>query len=475
MTRADKEGMELGLQQLGNVPGRPRGRGRAAGAVAIRTVGLTRVFGRHKAVDSVNLEIKTGEVFGFLGPNGAGKTTTINMILGLIRPTAGRVEILGQKAEWACPALRRHVGSLLDGMRFYPYLSGRDNLRLFAAALGSVAPRRIDEVLELVGLAARATDRVRGYSHGMLRRLGLALALLRDPVVLVLDEPANGLDPAGIKEMRDLMKALAAQGKAVFLSSHLLHEVELICDKVAILRRGVVLAQGRVDELLCAAPALEIAVDRPDEAERILLLEVGVQAGTAASDAATRSGESGKSSSGLGESRLGAGVDGTSARGAECVGETSGERPTPRVRSVRREGERIIVEYEPCNRPGPSLGGAAAPSVGLHGQAGRSGGRGDPEGLFAYRAVASHLNAKLAAHNLFAYEIRPRRAVLEDVFFDVLAEGHEGENDSARAVDDEAGAHGSSGRGGTVSEGERAAGRTRCATARNDMKRGERL
>ncbi|MGE5584545.1 MAG: ABC transporter ATP-binding protein [Bacillota bacterium] len=359
------------LQLLGSVPGRLNERGRAAGAVAIRTVGLTRIFGSRKAVDSVNLEVRAGEVFGFLGPNGAGKTTTINMILGLIRPTAGHVEILGQRADWACPALRRHVGSLLDGMRFYPYLSGRDNLRVFAAALDGIPSRRIDEVLDLVGLAGQARDKLRGYSHGMRRRLGLALALLHDPAVLVLDEPANGLDPAGIKEMRDLMKALAAQGKAVFLSSHLLHEVEIMCDRVAILRRGVMLAQGRVDELLGAAPAVEIAVDRPEEAERILLAQVGVP-----------------------------GVLG--------------------VPGVRRDGDRLVVEYVAAAVDA----GEAATAAGLDAR------RVAHEGLegAAYRAVAGRLNAALASQGIFAHEIRPRRAVLEDVFFEVLNGVHDGNN-----------------------------------------------
>lgn len=398
--------MGLGVQQPGRVLGRPRGGGRAAGAVAIRTVGLTRVFGSQKAVDSVNLEVRTGEVFGFLGPNGAGKTTTINMILGLIRPTAGHVEILGQKADWACPALRRHVGSLLDGVRFYPYLSGRDNLRVFAAALNGVPSRRIDEVLDLVGLAGRARDKVKGYSHGMQRRLGLALALLHDPAVLVLDEPANGLDPAGIKEVRDLMKALAAQGKAVFLSSHLLHEVEVICDRVAILRRGVVLAQGRVDELLCAAPAVEIGVDRPDEAERILRSRAGVDAGT--DDGSGRSNRSIRSSR---SSRSGGGSGGARQTVGECV--------TPCVRSVRRDGDRIIVEYDP--------GGAGQPgSAAATGLAGRRGAI-QAQGCAAYRSVASRLNATLAAHGVFAHEVLPRRAALEDVFFDVLGESHGGQ------------------------------------------------
>ncbi|MGE5588907.1 MAG: ABC transporter ATP-binding protein [Clostridia bacterium] len=381
----------MGLQQLGNVPGRTGRRERAVDAVAMRTVGLTRVFGSHKAVDSVNLKVRTGEVFGFLGPNGAGKTTTINMILGLIRPTAGHVEILGQKADWACPALRRHVGSLLDGTRFYPHLSGRDNLRVFAAALDGIPSRRIDEVLDLVGLAGRARDKLRGYSHGMRRRLGLALALLHDPAVLVLDEPANGLDPAGIKEMRDLMKALAAQGKAVFLSSHLLHEVEIMCDRVAILRRGVVLAQGRVDELLCAAPAVEIGVDRPEEAERILRSEAGVDGGD------------GRSGSG-----------GGGGRGKP----TAAASVAPYVRSVRRNGDRIVVEYDPAGTAEPP-GSATAT-----GFAGRRGAIQAQGGSAAYRIMASRLNATLAAHGVFAHEVLPSRAALEDVFFEVLGEAH---------------------------------------------------
>ncbi|MDI7247736.1 MAG: ATP-binding cassette domain-containing protein [Bacillota bacterium] len=432
------------LQLLRSVPGRLNEKGRAAGAVAIRTVGLTRVFGSHKAVDSVNLEVRTGEVFGFLGPNGAGKTTTINMILGLIRPTAGHVEIFGQKADWGCPALRRHVGSLLDGMRFYPYLSGRDNLRVFAAALDGIPSRRIDEVLDLVGLAGRARDKVRGYSHGMRRRLGLALALLHDPAVLVLDEPANGLDPAGIKEMRDLMKALAAQGKAVFLSSHLLHEVEIMCDRVAILRRGVMLAQGRVDELLGAAPAVEIAVDRPEEAERILRAQVGVPGvldvpgvreargvrgassvdcvgsvdGVDYVDCADGAGSSG-GVAGMGSV---AGMGGAGdAGGANKAGSMAGTAGSVHgIRAVRRDGDRLVVEYVAAALDA----GEAATAAGLDGR------RVAHEGLegAAYRAVAGRLNAALASQGIFAYEIRPRRAVLEDVFFEVLNGVHDGNN-----------------------------------------------
>lgn len=366
-----------------STPGRTQSR--ATGVVAIRTADLTKVFGTHKAVDSVSLEIRTGEVFGFLGPNGAGKTTTINMILGLTRPTSGHVEILGQRVSWTCAAARQHVGSLLDGVCFYPYLSARANLQVFAKALDGVPDRRVDEVLDLVGLSERARDRVRSYSQGMKRRLALGLALLRDPVVLVLDEPASGLDPSGIKEMRDLMKGLAGHGKAVFLSSHLLHEVEIICDKVAILRRGVVLAQGRVDELLSRTPAVELAVDRPYEAERILLSQPGVSG-------VRRDGE-----------RL----------IVECLAHQALVQPCA---ISTMDAPALVIEPMPDRVSIPDLTPNASPGAG------------------SYPATAGRLNAALAAQGIFAYEIRPHRAGLEDVFFEVLQEVSLNEDSSGRAV-----------------------------------------
>jgi ABC-2 type transport system ATP-binding protein len=241
------------------------------GEVAVRTVGLTKIFGAQVAADSVDLEIRTGEVLGFLGPNGAGKTTTINMILGLLQPTSGHVKLFGEKADWTQSEMRRRLGALLDGVELYPYLSAKKNLQVFGRAFGGIPPRRADEVLSTVGLSSRADDKVSGFSQGMKRRLGLALSLLPDPDILILDEPANGLDPEGIKDLRDLLKGFARAGKGVFLSSHLLHEVEVICDRVVILRKGRVIAEGKVAELITETPMIELAVDRPQQAEKILL------------------------------------------------------------------------------------------------------------------------------------------------------------------------------------------------------------
>lgn len=243
------------------------------GQVVVRTAELTKTFGAHIAVDSVDLEIKTGEVLGFLGPNGAGKTTTINMILGLLQPTSGYVELFGEKVHWTQSKMRRRIGALLDGVELYPYLSAQESLRIFSRTLGGIPKSRVNEVLDTVGLTSRADDKVREFSQGMKRRLGLALSLLPDPDILILDEPANGLDPEGIKELRDLLKGLARSGKGIFLSSHLLHEVEIICDRVIILRQGTVVAQGKVCELIKQTPTIRLAVDRPEEAEKILLAE----------------------------------------------------------------------------------------------------------------------------------------------------------------------------------------------------------
>lgn len=254
---------------INTVPHRPSAT--YPGETAVRVVKLTKIFGANVAVDSLDLEIRTGEVLGFLGPNGAGKTTAINMILGLLQPTSGHVELFGEKADWTQSEMRKRIGTLLDGVELYPYLSAKENLRVFRRALGGIPPHRINEVLNTVGLTSRADDRVSGFSQGMKRRLGLALSLLPDPDILILDEPANGLDPEGIKDLRDLLKGLARAGKGVFLSSHLLHEVEIICDRVVILRKGKVIAQGKVTELITEAPKIELAVEGTGEAEKILL------------------------------------------------------------------------------------------------------------------------------------------------------------------------------------------------------------
>jgi len=242
-------------------------------APVIRTWDLTKRFGSTTAVDNLTMEVPRGEVFGFLGPNGAGKTTTIAMLLGLIHPTAGGAEVLGCDIRRDLrPALLR-TGATIEVPAFYPYLTGRDNLRVAALSSGGTGMERIDEVLEKVGLTRRGGDLFRVYSMGMKQRLALAAALLHDPEFLILDEPTNGLDPAGIQETRLLLRRMVdEEGKSVFLSSHLLHEVQQVCDRVVIIDEGHVIAQGRVDELLHQQEAIEIELIEAeiDRAESIL-------------------------------------------------------------------------------------------------------------------------------------------------------------------------------------------------------------
>ena len=205
--------------------------------------------GRTLAVDGLDMAVPQGGVFGFLGPNGAGKTTTIRCVLGLVRPTAGRCTLLGADVRAALASVIRRVGSIVETPALYPRFSGRLNLELFGRLQGIGRPT-VDAVLDQVGLADRAGDQVRTYSLGMKQRLGIAAALLKDPELLILDEPANGLDPAGIKEVRDLVRRLGNEGRTVFVSSHQLAEVQQMCDRVAILSRGRVVAAGRVAEVL---------------------------------------------------------------------------------------------------------------------------------------------------------------------------------------------------------------------------------
>jgi len=212
------------------------------GEIILRTTGLTKCFGRLEAVKDLNLELRRGEVFGFLGPNGAGKSTTVGMILGLITPTAGSIQVFGRELKdnpWA--ALRR-VGAIIEEPAFYPYLSGRDNLEALARANGGISRVKIAEVLERVDLQNRAGDCYSHYSLGMKQRLGIASILLRDPELIILDEPTSGLDPAGTKEVRALIPRLAHESRTVFLCSHLLHEVEQVCNRVAIIKQGIMLA-----------------------------------------------------------------------------------------------------------------------------------------------------------------------------------------------------------------------------------------
>jgi ABC-2 type transport system ATP-binding protein len=241
------------------------------GVVAIQTYDLSKRFGDLVAVDSINFEVRRGEVFGFLGPNGAGKTTTIAMLLGLVRPTSGSAEVLGHDLRHnLAPALLR-VGAIVETPSFYPYLSGEDNLRIFARIVGGRAEQDIPPILERVGLGKRGSDKVGTYSLGMRQRLGLACALIGDPELLILDEPTNGLDPAGMQEVRSFIRRLATEeGRTVFLSSHLLHEVEQVCDRVLILNKGQVIAQGRVDEMLSQAQGVELRIADPLKAAAIL-------------------------------------------------------------------------------------------------------------------------------------------------------------------------------------------------------------
>jgi ABC-2 type transport system ATP-binding protein len=218
-----------------------------ASALAVVTTGLSKEFGDRRVVDDLILTIPGGSICGFVGPNGAGKTTTIRMLLGLIRPTAGEGQILNGDIHDPSSYLDG-VGALIEAPAFYPALSGRDNL-LVLTRLGRLPKARIDIVLERVGLADRAGDRFSRYSLGMKQRLGIAAALLADPALLILDEPTNGLDPAGIVEMRSLIRSLANEGMTVFVSSHLLSEIEHICDHVVMIRSGRSVFQGSVDEL----------------------------------------------------------------------------------------------------------------------------------------------------------------------------------------------------------------------------------
>ncbi len=238
--------------------------------VILRTVGLTKRYGRLTALADLDLEVPRGQVYGFLGPNGAGKTTAISLILGLIAPSGGHAEMFGLDTRTHLSKALRRTGAVLEGPSFYPHLSGRDNLRVWGALSGGVDGRRLDEVLELVGLQARGRDKVRTYSLGMKQRLGLAAALLHDPDLLVLDEPTNGLDPAGMREFRQLIKELGQMGKTVFVSSHLLGEVEQMCDHVGIVKEGRLLTQGSVATLLRRGEALQMQVTDPDRAMQVL-------------------------------------------------------------------------------------------------------------------------------------------------------------------------------------------------------------
>ena len=248
--------------------------------ILVETRDLTKRYGsRIVAVDRVSLTVRRGEVYGFLGPNGAGKTTTMRMLLGLIRPSLGAASVLGRSPGH--PESLTRIGALVESPAFYPYLSGRDNLRVIARYAG-VSKERIAEVLDLVDLTDRARDKFATYSSGMKQRLGVAAALLKDPELLILDEPTNGLDPAGVADMRDLIRSLGSGERTVLLSSHMLGEVEQICDRVGVISRGRLIAESTVEELrgkgalLVDAKPLNRARERVEQllgAERVEVLD----------------------------------------------------------------------------------------------------------------------------------------------------------------------------------------------------------
>ncbi|WP_246001977.1 ABC transporter ATP-binding protein [Allorhizocola rhizosphaerae] len=247
----------------------------ASAGFAVETFGLTKRFGRQVAVDSIDLAVPAGSVYGFLGPNGSGKTTTIRLLLGLIRPTAGRHSMLGEPMPRGAGRVLPRVGALIEGPGFHTYLSGRDNLlRLDAAdrtADRSTARARVDAALERVGLLAAARKRYRAYSLGMRQRLALAATLLSPRDLLILDEPTNGLDPQGTREVRALISSLARDGATVLLSTHLLSEVEQICTHVGVMHLGKLVAQAPLAELRAGvAPRAAVETSQPDEAAAVL-------------------------------------------------------------------------------------------------------------------------------------------------------------------------------------------------------------
>lgn len=253
--------------------------------IVLETRDLTKKFGQHVVVDAVNITAFEGEVFGFLGPNGAGKTTTLGMVLGLVYPTAGEVRVLGQRVTPRAIHALRDVGALLGAPAFVPYLSAQENIELVARLSPGVDHRRIDEVIELVGLEDSAHKKVSKFSTGMKQRLGLAMALVHRPRFVILDEPTNGLDPAGMREIRDLLRSLVKEGTSILLSSHLLHEVQQICDRIAVLHQGRVVAQGRVDELLRGSkPAVRLTVGDVELAIRAFESLPGVEGVQASGD-----------------------------------------------------------------------------------------------------------------------------------------------------------------------------------------------
>ena len=244
--------------------------------IAIR--GLSKSYGRIVAVDGIDLTVNVGDIYGFLGPNGAGKTTAMRILLGLLHQDAGEVRLFDRDPQRELPEALDGVAGFVETPHFYPYLSGRTNLELFAAYDGGEAGTRVGSALQTVGLEGRAGDKVGGYSQGMRQRLGLAVSLLRQPRLLILDEPTNGLDPGGIRDMRDLIKRLAGQGMTIFLSSHLLAEVEELCTRVAVIHSGRIVYEGSLAELHASAtPRYRLRTSDQRTAHRLLEANQGVR------------------------------------------------------------------------------------------------------------------------------------------------------------------------------------------------------
>jgi ABC-2 type transport system ATP-binding protein len=268
-----------------NVNTRTAGRTEGSAAYVVETSGLTKRFGQRLAVDDVELRVPRGSAFGYLGPNGAGKTTLIRMLLGLTSATSGTMHLLGRPVPADRSAALARVGAIVEEPRFHGHLTGRENLSVIAAAREPEALGRIDGALARVGLAHRADERVKRYSLGMRQRLGVARSLLADPELLILDEPTNGLDPAGIHEFRDMIRGFVAEGRTVLLSSHLLHEVEKICDQVAIVDRGRVVMQGSIDDLAGnGAPTILLVTNDDEQALRVLAQHGAVETAAAEAD-----------------------------------------------------------------------------------------------------------------------------------------------------------------------------------------------
>jgi len=242
------------------------------GEIILQTRNLGKQYKSRWAVHHLDLEVHRGDVFGFLGPNGAGKSTTIRMLLSLIRPTEGEVFLFGKSLDKEREKALQSIGGIVEKPDFYPYLSANRNLEIVGALNGGVSRKRIGEVLDLVGLASRASDKVKTYSHGMKQRLGIAQALLANPEFVILDEPTSGLDPQGMKEIRDLIRHLASdQNKTVMLSSHLLNEVEMVANRMAVINRGELVTQGEVTELIEGGEKVVTVKGQPAEKVRSVL------------------------------------------------------------------------------------------------------------------------------------------------------------------------------------------------------------